>query len=122
MEMKQDFGITIPHRPSSSFATAIATSIAGATLAHISALGRLYSSSNQGGVAFTVSPVDVLAKLKTQCGMRKAVQGMATESGARQDRLFLNPIAFWKRASKNTSSDLQMHINILKGIDYYVTS
>lgn len=51
--------------------------------------------------------------------MKKMLYGMATESGGVRQRMFLDPIATWKWASKGGSSDLDMHWNLLKAMDIY---
>ena len=120
-EIKQEFPSMITDQPNSSFATAIAASIAATIFAHVLALDRVYTSKNQTAV-FEISPNAVLQKLRTEHGVKKAMQGMATASGGKQNRLFLDPVAFWKKASKNTIDDVQMDANILKDIDYHFRS
>jgi hypothetical protein len=61
-------------------------------------------------------------KLRKQAGMEKMLHKMATHSGGNPHRLFIDPIAVWKRASKNISSPLEMDWNILKEMDHFLKS
>lgn len=54
--------------------------------------------------------------------MKQMLQKMATYSGGDSHHLFVDPIAIWKRASRDTSSLLEMDWNILKDMDHFLKS
>ncbi|KAL6786691.1 hypothetical protein J3E68DRAFT_420361 [Trichoderma sp. SZMC 28012] len=107
-------------RQTSSAATAIGAGIVALTLAHISVLQCAYSHSKQRGIDFNISPDYTLDQLRLGTTMEKVLREMAIPSGQNSSQLFVNPIRFWKGASKKAKDNKGMHLNILKDIDHFV--